>query len=73
MTSSLSVCFSELSFTASSESPAKGTPEGKHKSLVKLAAQLPHLAPRPPHPASPCLRSSKLNPNLHPSSISLGI
>lgn len=69
MTSSLSVCFSELSFTASSESPAKGTPEGKHKSLVKL----PQQAPRPPHPASPCLRSSKLNPNLHPSSISLVI
>lgn len=37
MTFSLPVFFSELSLTASSESPAKVTPEGKHKSLVKLA------------------------------------
>lgn len=54
MTSSLSACFSELSFTASSESPAKGAPEGKHKSLVQLTAQLPQQALRPPlqsHPA----------------------
>lgn len=71
MTFSLSVCVSELSLTASSESPAKVTPGGKHKSLVKLAAPLPQQALRPPHPASPCLHSSELNPDLHSSSISL--
>lgn len=71
MTFALSACFWELSLTASSESPAKVTPGGKHKSLVRLAAQLPQQAPRPRHPDSPCLHSSELNPDLHPSSISL--
>lgn len=71
MTFALSACFSELSLTASSESPAKVTPGGKHKSLVRFAAQLPQQAPRPRRPALPCLHSSELNPGLHPSSISL--
>lgn len=62
MTFALSACFLELSLAASSESPAKVTPGGKHKSLLRLTAQLPQQAPRPRRPTSPCLHSSELNP-----------